>query len=329
MDAMTMTNGSSGATLATVEGLAQHFVKSGFFQDAKDVSKAVVKILAGQELGFPPMASMTGVHVIQGKITLSANLMAAAIKRSGKYDYRVTRMDDEGCTVVFMQGGETIGESSFTMADARSAGLMSNPTWKKFARNMLFARALSNGARWYCPDIFGGPMYTPEEMGATVDGETGEVVGEIDHAPPALPEPRVTRDGNGRGRVEGLPGDEAQPPATADTPPHWSPLIDEAADYAALQALLGRIMRTDPSPRRFNAMKACAERMANAGTVAEIEATLAGLDRIPADSPSRQGVPAIEAALRQALDVLYAQAADVDDATGEAVAAMAEAEAHA
>jgi hypothetical protein len=66
-----------------------------------------------------------------------------------------------------------IGESRFTAKDAQAAGTQN---MAKFARNMLFARAMSNGAKWYTPDIFGGPVYTPEEMGATVDGETGEVI---------------------------------------------------------------------------------------------------------------------------------------------------------
>jgi hypothetical protein len=40
----------------------------------------------------------------------------------------------------------------------------------KFPRNMLFARCISNGVKWFCPDIFlGAPVYTPEELGATVD----------------------------------------------------------------------------------------------------------------------------------------------------------------
>jgi hypothetical protein len=29
---------------------------------------------------------------------------------------------------------------------------------------MLFSRAMSNGARWYTPDLFTGPIYTPEEL---------------------------------------------------------------------------------------------------------------------------------------------------------------------
>ena len=46
----------------------------------------------------------------------------------------------------------------------------------KFPRNMLFARSLSNGVKWFCPDIFlGAPVYTPDELGATVD-EQGEVI---------------------------------------------------------------------------------------------------------------------------------------------------------
>jgi hypothetical protein len=34
---------------------------------------------------------------------------------------------------------------------------------------MLFARAISNGVRWHCPDVFMGSVYTPDEMGAKVN----------------------------------------------------------------------------------------------------------------------------------------------------------------
>ena len=36
---------------------------------------------------------------------------------------------------------------------------------------MLFARALSNGARWFCAGIFGGSVYTHEELGIATDEE--------------------------------------------------------------------------------------------------------------------------------------------------------------
>jgi len=147
------------------------FARSGYFSDAREAAQAIVKVLAGRELGFGPIASMTGIHIIKGKMAPSANIIAAAVKRSGRYDYKVALLDAEQCRLNFFDNGEPCGESSFSMEDARAAGVLSNPTWKQYARNMLFARAMSNGARWYCPDVFGGPVYTPEELGEEVDEE--------------------------------------------------------------------------------------------------------------------------------------------------------------
>ena len=167
-------------TVEELGRIGQIFVTSGFFSDTKDAAQAIVKVMAGQELGFAPIASMTGVYIMKGKVSLSANLMAAAIKRSGRYTFKVLQLDAKECSIEFYEilGGkrESIGISSFTMAEAAQAGLAGSATWKNFPRNMLYARAMSNGAKWYCPDVFGGPIYTPDELGAAVDGETGEMV---------------------------------------------------------------------------------------------------------------------------------------------------------
>lgn len=164
-------------TLEDTMTLGKVLAQSGFFADSRDAAQAVVKIMAGAELGFGAIASMTGIHVIKGKVGIGANLMAAAIKRSGRYDYRVRENTAQRCEIEFRErtadGWEVIGSSEFTAANAKVAGTQN---MDKFPRNMLFARAMSNGARWYCPDIFGGPVYTPEELGAQVDGETGEVI---------------------------------------------------------------------------------------------------------------------------------------------------------
>ena len=170
--ALVLTQNNALAAQEDIFRLGDVFARSGYFQDAREAQQAIVKILAGRELGIPPVAAMTGIYLINGRVALGANLIAAAIKRSGRYDYRVQRLDNEACEIVFFQGTERIGESTFTLADARKAGTKNT---EKFARNMLFARAISNGARWHCPDIFGGPIYTPEELGASVNDE-GEVV---------------------------------------------------------------------------------------------------------------------------------------------------------
>lgn len=157
-----------------VERVAKAMASSGFFVDTKSISQAVVKIIAGAELGFGPFASMNGVYIIQGRPAFGANMMAAAVKASGRYNYRVLEMSDSRCEIAFFEHGQDIGHSVFTIEDAKKAG---TKNLEKFARNMLFARAMSNGVRWYCPDVTNGSaVYTPEELGAEVDGEGNVIV---------------------------------------------------------------------------------------------------------------------------------------------------------
>ena len=153
------------ADLDEVLTLGKTLAASGYFNDTRDAAQAAVKVLAGQELGLGPIASMTGIYIVKGRVTMSANLMAAQIKRSGRYNYRVTTMTNDAVVVEFFESGQSIGVSSYTADDAKAAGLWgSSDPWKKSPRNMLFARAMSNGAKWFTPDIFAGPVYTPDEM---------------------------------------------------------------------------------------------------------------------------------------------------------------------
>ncbi len=173
------------------ERAAKAMAASGFFADTKQASQAVVKILAGQELGFGPFASMTGVNIIQNKPVLAANLMAAAVKRTGKYNYRVVEMNETVCELAFFEDGKEVGRSRFTMEDASKSGLSGKDNWKKYPRNMLFARAVSNGQKWYAPDVFNGAtVYTPDELGAVVD-EDGAIVSQPADTAPQLIDPEA------------------------------------------------------------------------------------------------------------------------------------------
>lgn len=163
-------------SLPETESLAKHIVQSGYFKDSRSASQAVVKILAGREIGLPPIASMREVYIVKDKVSFSAHLIAGLVKGSQKYDYRVTRLDDKGCSVTFLEGGKEIGKSEFGEEDARRAQLVAGDNYKKYPRNMYFSRAIANGCRWYCPDVFNGSVYTPDELGAVVDGETLEPV---------------------------------------------------------------------------------------------------------------------------------------------------------
>lgn len=169
-------------TLDEMQNIAKTLYLSNYIQADKNANvgqaQILTRILAGRELGFGPWASVSGMHVIQGKPTVGANLMATAVKRSGRYDYRVREISDSKVSIEYFERsakGELIslGVSSFSAEDAKKAGTQN---MGKFPRNMLFARAMSNGIRWFCPDVFdGATVYTPEELGAMTD-EEGNVV---------------------------------------------------------------------------------------------------------------------------------------------------------
>ena len=173
---------------------------SGYFDQHNDQGVATaqmcVKVLAGREIGFGPFAAVNGIHIIKGKPSISANIMAAAVKSHPSYDYRVRSMTDKEVTIEFFEvvdgKRESVGKSEFTAADAAKAGTQN---MGKFPRNMLFARAMSNGVRWYCPDVFSGnSVYTPEELGARTDDDGYIIVdrasGEIIESPkPAVKQP--------------------------------------------------------------------------------------------------------------------------------------------
>ena len=162
---------------ADIMSIGKAFAESGMFTDIKSAAQAIVKIQAGQEIGIPPFAAMSGIHIIQGKPTIGAGLIASSIKGSGKYDFRVVEHSEKICSIEFFQGKESLGISTFTIDDAKKAG---TKNIDKFPKNMLFARAISNGVKFYTPDVFSGPVYTPEEMDQVTIDAAVEVLPDYD-----------------------------------------------------------------------------------------------------------------------------------------------------
>ncbi len=182
----------SNTDLDEMQRTASLLVASGYFTGRADdravaIAQLATKIMAGRELGYGPYASVNGIHVIQGKPQVSANLMASAVKANPKYDYKIRKMSDTGVSIEFFENGQSVGNSEFTDADAKRAGTQN---MGKYPRNMMFARALSNGVRWFCPDVFNGQsVYVEGEIGGeemeqptyiVVDRQTGEVVEPVD-----------------------------------------------------------------------------------------------------------------------------------------------------
>jgi len=148
------------------------FAESGLFPDIKTKAEALVKVLAGKELGMSAFESVASIYIVNGKLALTSKAMASMIKKSPTYDYTVDTLTDEYCSITFYEtvGDEEkmLGVSKFTIKDGAKAGLVNKEVWKSYPKNMLFARAISNGARWYCPEAISG-YYTTEELEDVLD----------------------------------------------------------------------------------------------------------------------------------------------------------------
>jgi len=112
----------------------------------------------------PRQALSGGLYYVKGKVEMSARMMNSLI-RAQKHSITRDRKSDD--TICILHGkradnGDTWTES-FSMQDAQRAGLLGNAVWKNFARDMLFARALSRLARQLFPDIIGN-VYVEGEI---------------------------------------------------------------------------------------------------------------------------------------------------------------------
>src|SRR3954468_8139295 len=167
--------------------LGQIFARSRLFPDIERVSQAVVKILAGRELGIGPFAAVSDIHLVDGTPVVGSRILAALVRQSTIYDYKVVEWTNERCAIDFYRHGQKLEPTvTFTEEDAQRAEL-NQPTragkpsnHMKFPRNMKFARAMSNGVGLHCPDLTAGaPVYTPDELGVDdPDVDVAPVVGE-------------------------------------------------------------------------------------------------------------------------------------------------------
>jgi len=181
----------------TMKELGNMAVKSGFLPTSiKTAEQAVIVMLKGRELGIPPMQAFSSIAVVNGKPTMSAELMLSMIYKNipgAVVDFDVT--DANKCEITAKRPNGKKTKFSFTMADAKTANLTGKGPWVTYPSAMLRARCISAMARAMFPDALSGVVYTPEELGAEID-EEGRVVDPIQPEPetPKLDEPKPKTD---------------------------------------------------------------------------------------------------------------------------------------
>ncbi len=124
---------------------------------------AALRLYYVTQLGLPLWA-VRELSLISGKLVVSARLLRALANRAGLLIERVDS-SDEACTAVLVRAGsgEVLGSSTFTIEDARRAGLIrAGSAWQTYPARMLWARASSHVLTDYAPEVVLG-MQTEDE----------------------------------------------------------------------------------------------------------------------------------------------------------------------
>lgn len=146
-----------------IKSMAEVFCKSKLF-GVQTPEQAAALMLVAQAEGRHPASVAMDYHIIQGRPSLKADAMLSRFQAAGGH---VTweSMTDTKVSAKFChpQGGKV--EIDWTIERAKTAELLTKggSNWKKYPRQMLRARVISEGVRAVFPGVLSG-MYTPEEV---------------------------------------------------------------------------------------------------------------------------------------------------------------------
>jgi hypothetical protein len=167
-----------------VEKIATAIARGGMF-GSKDPYAVLTLCMLAQAEGQHPAVVFRDYDLIQGKPAKKAEAMQRDFMASGG---KITwnRLDDECADATFShpQGGTVT--INWTLARATKAGLGGKDMWKKYPRQMLRARVVSEGVRTVCPNATSG-LYVPEEV-----RDFGNQI--VPSDTPPTPEPKRARD---------------------------------------------------------------------------------------------------------------------------------------
>lgn len=134
---------------------------------------ALIVVAYGKELGLAPFEALTNIYIVEKKPSLSAKLMRALVNKNYPDAFiQVVEMTSKRGAVKIGRSKETAFEYEFTEEDAKQAGLFGKSNYKKYPKNMLMNRAMTNGLRTEFPECFLSVPYSVDESAGWVDAET-------------------------------------------------------------------------------------------------------------------------------------------------------------
>jgi hypothetical protein len=143
--------------------LAKYLYESKMFPNIGSVAGIITTMEYGRELGIPPVAALSTMQCIRGRLTMEAKAMLAVAQKNSGVSWKIDKLDNEECVMIFMREGFSPCRVTFTAQEAKDAGLLTKDSWKMYRQDMLFARCASRGVRRIAPDAVLG-LYSSEEM---------------------------------------------------------------------------------------------------------------------------------------------------------------------
>lgn len=109
-------------------------------------SKAFAIIVAGSELGVPPMLALRSIGLIDGKIIVAADLQLGAFKRAGGRS-RFMKLDKDGATLWLRHPNGDEHTETFTWQMAVEAKLTTKDNYQKHKVAMMRSRCITAGLK--------------------------------------------------------------------------------------------------------------------------------------------------------------------------------------
>lgn len=175
-------------------------------------------------LGIPFPQVMQTMAVMHGRMTMSADLMAAVVRRAG-HRLRV-REQGMSVTAILIRHDDPDYEFEVTWdeAKARRAGLWGQRgPWSLYPAQMLRSRAITEVCRQGASDALAGTVYTPEELQS--DGATTSATPATDTSTAPAEKTRDAAKGRSRALLLEHVREHGGTPATV-----WQAAQDMGAD---------------------------------------------------------------------------------------------------
>ena len=155
-----------------MERLADAIAKSNLF-GLKTREQALVLMMISHAEGRHPALAARDYDVIGGRPSKKAEAMLRDfLQAGGRVEWNALSDEIADATFTHPQGGSA--RIAWDMARATKAGLAGNANYKKFPRQMLRSRVVSEGVRTVYPLATSG-LYVPEEVadftGPTIEAE--------------------------------------------------------------------------------------------------------------------------------------------------------------